>query len=246
MYPGVCQASCSDGSLFGKWKPREESKEYLRKRWISNKQELTPKLHLEQCCHSLHICFGHSLRDCYRMCDLFVKARFNATLPHPITATVDIAAPPQRTLRNWKTLNTWNWLPEWNLTSTQHRQSTGMEGGKIPELSNLLNLSGRHSPENLGKAETFFRQLHRFRRSFWIPRVENCTPAWTVGCLRGGHTPLKFGVVRHKEPDKSSSIGLVWGVWMLLIQGRSKRCTKNSPKDSRFGRWFRTSCSFRH
>ena len=151
---------------------------------ISNKQELTPKLHFEQCCHSLHTCFRHRLRDCYRMCDLFVKERFNATLPHPIAATVDIAAPPQRTLRNWKTLNTWNWLPEWNLTSTQHRQSTGMEGGKYLELSNLWNLS-RNSPENLGKAETKSQIAQ-------IPEVLVNQPkgqiVHLVGCLRGDHT----------------------------------------------------------
>lgn len=147
------------------------------KRWISNKQELTPKLHFEQCCHSLHTCFGHSLRDCYRIYDLFVKARFNATLPHPIAATVDIAAPPQRTLRNWKTLKTWNWLPEWNLTSTQHRQSTGMEGGKYLNWATCGTWAETHLKtwEKLRQN----RKLHRFRRSFWtIPRVKLYT--WLV------------------------------------------------------------------
>lgn len=101
----------------------------------------------------------------------------NATLPHPIAATVDIAAPPQRTLRNWKTLNTWNWLPEWNLTSTQHRQSTGMEGGKYLNWATCGTWAETHLKtwEKLRQN----RKLHRFRRSFWtIPRVKLYT--WLV------------------------------------------------------------------
>jgi len=161
-------------------------------------------------------------------CVIFWKNLFNATLPHPIAATVDIAAPPQRTLRNWKTLKTWNWLPEWNLTSTQHRQSTGMEGGKYLNWATCGTWAETHL-----KTWEKLRQIANCTDSggpFEPSQGSNCTPGWLLE--RGSYYHVEVGsiVVHEKEPDKSSGIGLVSWFLTLLIQGSSTRCTVTTKR----------------